>query len=79
MDVIPGVIRGMGYSITPTIITLTGACFVRIIWVITIFQYFRSLKMLLIVYPISWSLTIVAHLVFFTFANRKMLKSTSLN
>lgn len=79
MDVIPGVIRGMGYSITPTIITLTGACFVRIIWVITIFQYFRSLKMLLIVYPISWSLTIVAHLVFFTFANRKMLKSTSLS
>ncbi len=75
MDVIPGVIRGMGYSITPTVITLTGACFVRIFWVITIFQYFKSLKMLLIIYPISWGVTIVAHLVFFTFANKKMLKA----
>ena len=72
MDVIPGIIRGMGYSITPTVITLTGACFVRIVWVATIFQYFKSLKMLLVVYPISWGLTIVAHLIFFSIVNKKL-------
>lgn len=75
MDVIPGVIRGMGYSVTPTIITLTGACAFRIIWVATIFQHFKTLKVLLIAYPFSWGITIVAHLIFFAFANRKLAKS----
>lgn len=75
MDVIPGVIRGMGYSVTPTIITLTGACAFRIIWVATIFQHFKTLKMLLIAYPFSWGITIIAHLIFFVFANRKLARA----
>lgn len=74
MDVIPGVIRGMGYSIAPTLIALTGACVFRILWVATVFQKFRTLPMLLIVYPLSWVITISGHLIFFTFANRKLVR-----
>ncbi|MCH5150316.1 MAG: MATE family efflux transporter [Spirochaetales bacterium] len=74
MDVIPGVIRGMGYSVAPTLIAFTGACAFRILWVATIFQYFRTLTMLLIAYPISWIITISGHLIFFTFANRKLVR-----
>ena len=72
MDVIPGIIRGMGYSIMPTIITLTGACAFRIVWVATIFQCFKTLKSLLIAYPFSWGITIVAHLIFFSIVNKKL-------
>jgi putative MATE family efflux protein len=72
MDVIPGIIRGMGYSIMPTIITLTGACAFRIVWVATIFQCFKTLKSLLIAYPFSWGITIMAHLIFFSIVNKKL-------
>ena len=79
MDVIPGIIRGMGYSIMPTIITLTGACAFRIIWVATIFQCFKTLKSLLIAYPFSWGITIVAHLIFFSVVNKKLASHKALN
>lgn len=75
MDVIPGVIRGMGYSIAPTLIALTGACLFRILWVATVFQHFRTLTGLLIAYPLSWVLTISGHLIFFTFADKKLVRS----
>lgn len=74
MDVIPGVIRGMGYSIAPTLIAFTGACVFRILWTATIFQYFKTLTMLLIVYPLSWIITISGHLIFFTIANKKLVR-----
>lgn len=74
MDVIPGVIRGMGYSIAPTLIALTGACVFRILWVATVFQNFKTLTMLLIAYPLSWIITISGHLIFFIFANKKLVR-----
>lgn len=74
MDVIPGVIRGMGYSIAPTLIALVGACVFRILWIATVFQHFKTLTVLLIVYPLSWIITISEHLIFFAFANRKLVR-----
>lgn len=71
MDVACGSIRGMGYSITPTIVSLTGACGLRILWIYTIFALNRSLFTLYLSYPVSWALTFAAHLVcFIIFFNR---------
>ena len=38
MDVMVGSLRGMGYSIMPMLVSLTGACLFRVIWIFTIFQ-----------------------------------------
>ena len=57
MDVVVGSLRGMGYSISPTIISLTGACAFRILWICTIFRQFHTFEVLLLSYPISWVLT----------------------
>ena len=75
MDVFVGSIRGLGYSIMPMLVSLTGACLFRVIWIFTIFQWERTLFCLYISYPISWILTFAVHLLCFAYAYRKMMKS----
>ena len=41
MGVMVGVLRGMGYSIMPMIVSLVGACGLRLLWLATIFKIER--------------------------------------
>lgn len=74
MDVMTGVMRGLGYSIMPMLVSLTGACAFRVVWIYTIFQMNRTLNTLYLSYPISWMLTFGAHLMCFLFAYHKLKK-----
>ena len=74
MDVMVGFMRGMGYSVLPMIVSLTGACLFRVIWITTVFEHYRSLPVLYISYPISWSLTFLVHFMCFLRVYRKLLK-----
>ena len=74
MDVIVGSLRGVGYSVLPMFVSLTGACLFRVVWIYTIFRYFHSLEVLYISYPISWTLTFCVHLICFIIVYRKLLK-----
>lgn len=65
MDVLVGSIRGMGYSIMPMVVSLIGACGLRVVWIFTIFQWSRSLETLYISYPITWTVTLLVHFVCF--------------
>jgi putative MATE family efflux protein len=56
MNVFPGLTRGMGYSILPMICTLIGACLMRIVWLATIFNWYPTMVMLFVCYPVTWSL-----------------------
>jgi len=75
MDVIVGVLRGIGYSIMPMLVSLTGACLFRVVWIYTIFRQVRTLSCLYISYPISWALTFLVHLICFAIVYRKLLRS----
>ncbi|MCM1540122.1 MAG: MATE family efflux transporter [Blautia sp.] len=75
MDVIVGVLRGIGCSIMPMLVSLTGACLFRVVWIYTIFRQVRTLACLYISYPISWALTFLVHLVCFAIVYRKLLRS----
>lgn len=77
MDVMVGALRGMGHSIVPMIVSLSGACLFRIIWIFTIFQKTHSLIVLYSSYPISWFLTFCAHVICFTIIYRKLMKQNS--
>ena len=57
MDVIVGSIRGMGYGIMPMLVSLTGACLFRVVWIFTVFQRIHTLECLYVSYPISWAKT----------------------
>lgn len=63
MDVTVGVLRGLGAAMSPMIISLTGACGLRVLWIFTIFQWYRSLETLYISYPITWTVTWMAQLI----------------
>lgn len=74
MDVVVGVLRGIGYSVMPMLVSLTGACLFRVVWIYTVFRQFRTLECLYISYPISWALTFLVHLVCFAVVYRRLLK-----
>ena len=71
MDVFVGSLRGMGYSIMPMLVSLTGACGFRILWIFTVFRYSHTLETLFVSYVISWVLTATVHLICYCVAMRK--------
>lgn len=62
MDVMVGSMRGMGYSFLPMVVSLIGACGLRVVWIFTIFQWNRTLHILYMSYPVTWALTALAHM-----------------
>lgn len=77
MDTIVGSIRGMGYGVTPTIVSMIGACGLRLLWIATIFKIpkFHTPEVLFISYPVTWTVTLLAHLVCFLIMRRKFPKA----
>lgn len=73
MDVLVGSLRGLGYSILPMLVSLSGACLFRVIWIFTIFQMYHTLFALYISYPISWILTAGIHLICYCIVRQKHL------
>ncbi len=59
MEVFVGGLRGMGCSIPPMIVSITGACALRVVWIYTVFAANRTLRTLYISYPVTWALTAV--------------------
>lgn len=62
MDVMSNVMRGLGKSTTAMIVSLSGSCLFRILWVLTLCRWVHTLPMLYWVYPVSWVLTFVIFL-----------------
>ncbi len=77
MEVIVGVLRGLGYSIKPMIISLLGACIFRIVWRYVFFplEALNYPRGLLFSFPLSWALTIIMQLCLFIFAWKKLKKN----
>ena len=50
-------LRGLGYSMTPTILTIFGTCVLRLIWIYTVCSDNNNFEMLLYIYPITWIIT----------------------
>lgn len=73
MDVFVGTLRGVGYSVTPMIVSLTGVCMFRVIWIYTIFRAYPTRLILYISYPISWVLTLSLHLITYLIIRKKVI------
>jgi len=82
MDVLVGSLRGMGFSIMPMIVSLLGACGLRILWILTYFRFNHTPEVLYLSYPISWAITTLVHLMCFLiiaiprFKNMKPIEET---
>lgn len=79
MDVMVGSLRGMGYSVMPMLVSLTGACLFRVVWIYTIFRARHTLACLYWSYPISWTLTFAVHVLCFALVYYRLLKKQNKN
>lgn len=70
MDTMVGGLRGLGYSMVPMIVSVLGACGLRLVWVATIFQMYPSPDTLYLSYPITWAVTAGTHCIFFLIIRR---------
>ncbi|MCR5324306.1 MAG: MATE family efflux transporter [Lachnospiraceae bacterium] len=73
MDVMVGVLRGIGYSVMPMIVSLVGACGTRLLWIATVFQIdrYHKVETVYISYTFSWFLTFAAHFICFLIVRKK--------
>lgn len=72
MDLFPGALRGMGYSLVPMILSVIGTVGMRIFWIFVIFPSHRTLYDLFISYPASWTATIIMQVICFLVVRRKV-------
>ena len=73
METCCGMVRGLGRSWMPMVVTIFGACVLRIIWIYTIFQTHHTLDVLYLSYPVSWVVTSAVHVLCFVLIYRRMM------
>ena len=73
MDAAIAASRGLGKSVVPTIIVIMGSCVFRIIWVYTIFAYFKTIPSLYLLYVFSWSVTAIVEMIYFKVIYHKQM------
>ena len=72
MNVFPGLTRAMGYSLSPMICTLIGACLMRIVWLKTVFAWYPTVVMLYACYPVTWGLAGLGQVGIFFYARHRI-------
>lgn len=71
MNVAGGILRGLGYSISPMLINLVSVCGIRVLWVFTFFRMSPDFFTLYLSYPVTWLLTLAIMLPFGLISLRK--------
>ena len=71
MEVGCNALRGLGKSLQPMIVSLIGACALRIVWIYTLFRWFPSIEMLFLSYPVTWTVTALVQFILYAFYKRR--------
>lgn len=71
--VLGGALRGMGYAVSQTVISLIFICLVRVLWVAFILPLNHTYEMVFISYTVSWVAAALASLVVFLNVKRKLV------
>lgn len=74
MDTFVGAIRGLGRSVVTTVISLIGACAIRIIYIFTYFRSHHELGVLYASYPITWFITALAQFIYLVIVFRQTVR-----
>ena len=72
MDCTIAAARGIGKTVVPTVAVIMGSCVFRIIWIYTVFAYFRTIPSLYLLYVFSWLGTAVFEIIYFVRTFRQL-------
>jgi len=76
MDVLVGALRGIGYSVLPMVVSLLGACGLRLLWIATVFQIpqFHKIEVVYLSYAITWIITAGVHFLCYVIVRKKVTR-----
>ena len=77
VEVLVGCMRGMNYSVLPTIASFLCVCVYRIVWVFTAFRAHHYMGTLWLSYPISWIFNLLVDIVMIFFVFRAVFRKKS--
>jgi len=77
-EVLGSALKGMGKPVIPTVATLMFMCLLRFPWVYLLFPMYQNLSFLYLVWPVGWILSIIALLISYFPAMKKLQKETPL-
>lgn len=77
MGTMVGVLRGMGASLIPMVITISFVCGFRVVWIFTVFAAAPTLQNLYVSYPVTWGLAALFDFICFFFVKRNIEKKRS--
>ncbi len=74
MDCMASAIRGVGHSLMPMLVTLVGACGLRMVYLFTFFRIerFHTFQSIFYSYPLSWVVTFIFLTISFVWLMRKI-------
>lgn len=70
-EITAGAMRGMGWSVLPTVVVIFLTCILRIVYVIWIFPFMQTFENLMLIYPITWIATGATMIALFFFARKR--------
>lgn len=65
IEILPGVLRGCGDVMIPTIASIIGICLIRVLWLAFVVPVYHTMDMVMMSYVITWGLTSVFYLIYF--------------
>lgn len=65
VEIYSGALRGAGDSLIPTLTTLTGICLLRVVWIVAAVPFRPTLRMVLVSYPLTWSVTSLMFVIYY--------------
>lgn len=71
IEIYSGALRGMGDSLIPMLITCGGICGLRVVWLFTVVPRWNSMKTVMASYPITWVITSILFLVYYSWYTKK--------
>ena len=77
MNILSGVLRGMGASFLNMIMSIVGVCGIRVLWIMTAFKAIGTFEALFLCYPLSWLGTMFLHFIMFVFVYKREKKKCS--
>ncbi len=73
IEIYSGSLRAQGSVLVTTLLTITGVCLLRIVWVMVIVPQ-GSLAELIACYPITWTVTAVAMICYYIYKQKRIME-----